>query len=152
MEKHILEQYTDLQREEKDLVRRIQSVTDKLAQMELSGYIVSDVVTNGKRGKRSLGIHKIQGFPFGDYEKKMKLLKTYKLQLELADERLLDMLSDVEAYINSIEDSRVRRIIRYRFVDGMSWIRVARAMGGNYTSDNCRMMIERFLERQSKSL
>lgn len=52
MEKHILEQYTDLREEEQDLNRRIQLVEDQLAKMEEKGYVVSDSVTCGKKGSK----------------------------------------------------------------------------------------------------
>lgn len=147
MEKHILEQYTDLQQEERDMMRRIQSVSDKLLNMEMSGYMVADSVTCGKKGKKPLGTRRIQGFPVPEYEKKRTALKTYKLQLQLLDDKLLQMLTDVEEYIQSIEDSRIRRIIRYRYIDDLSWVQVAHRMGGKHTADSCRMAHDRFLEK-----
>lgn len=145
MEKHILEQYTDMQREEKDLVRRIQTVTDRIENMEKEGYMVADSVSCGKRGKKPLGTKKIQGFPYPDYDRKRELLKTYRMQLELADARLLQMLEEVEQYIASIEDSRIRRIMRYRYIDDLNWIQVAHRMGGNHTADSCRNAHDRYL-------
>ena len=145
MEKHILEQYVDIQAEEKDLVRRIQSVTDQLANMEQSGYRVADSLTYGRRGKKPLGTKKIQGFPYPEYDKKRELLERYKYQLEVADKKLLKLLDEVEVYIQEIEDGRIRRIFRYRYLDGLSWIQVAHRMGGKHTAESCRLAHERFL-------
>lgn len=145
MEKHILEQYTDMQREEKDLVRRIRTVTDRIENMEKEGYMVADSVSCGKRGKKPLGTKKIQGFPYPDYSRKREQLKTYRLQLELADEKLLKLLEEVEQYIAGIEDSRIRRIMRYRYIDNLNWVQVAQKMGGNHTADSCRMAHDRYL-------
>lgn len=147
MEKHILEQYTDLQAEEKNLVQRIQSIDSQLLNMEMKGCMVADSVTCGKRGKKPLGTKKIQGFPFPEYERKKELLKTYKLQLQLADEKLLQMLNNVEKYIESIGESRIRNIMRYKYVDGLNWIQVAHRMGKKYTSESCRKLHDRFLEK-----
>lgn len=149
MQKHILEQYTDVQAEERDLQRRIQSVTDQLMSMEIQGYMVADSVTCGKKGKKPLGTKRIQGFPLPEYERKKASLKTYKLQLELADSKLLELLSEVEKYIQGIEDGRIRRIIRYRYVDNCSWVQVAHRMGGRHTADSCRMACERYLLEES---
>lgn len=146
MEKHILEQYTDLQAEEKNLVQRIQSIDSQLLNMEMKGCMVADSVTCGKRGKKSLGIKKIQGFPIPEYERKKELLKTYKLQLQLADEKLLQLLNDVEKYIESIADSRIRSIMRYKYVDNLNWTQVAHRMGKKHTADSCRMVHDRFLK------
>lgn len=145
MHKHILEQYTDVQQEEKDLQRRIQSVTDQLMSMEMKGYMVADSVTCGRKGKKPLATRRIQGFPLPEYERKNESLKTYKLQLELADGRLLQLLSEVEKYIQGIDDGRMRRIMRYRYVDNCSWVQVAHRMGGQHTDESCRKACERYL-------
>ena len=49
MERHILEQYTDVQREEKDIAKRIERLEDEIQKMEMNGYMVADSVTCGKR-------------------------------------------------------------------------------------------------------
>lgn len=145
LEKHILEQYTDLQAEERNLARRIQSLNDKILNMERGGYMVADSVTCGRRGKKPLGTRKIQGFPLPEYNHKKECLKTYKLQLELADTKLLELLKEVEEYIEGIEDSRIRRIMRYRYVDNLSWVQVAHRMGIKHTAEGCRQAVERYL-------
>ncbi len=143
--KHILERYTDMREEERDLVRRIQSLDAKILNMETEGYVVADSVTCGRKGKKPLGTRTVRGFPIPDYQKKKERLKTLKLQLQLADEKLLEMTNAVEEYIQSITDSRIRRIMRYRYLDDMSWIRVAHRMGGKHTAEGCRKSIERYL-------
>lgn len=146
MEKHILEQYTDLQKEEKDLVRRKQQVEYQLERMAEKGYVVSDSVTCGKKGKKPLGTVRITGFPHPDYNRKRRALKQYSLQLQLMDDKLLEMLNDVEKYIDSIKDSRIRRIMRYKYVDNLTWTQVAHRMGKKHTADSCRMAITNFLK------
>lgn len=144
--KNILSQYSDLQQEEKNLVRRIQSLNAQLSNMEVKGYMVADSVSCGKRGKKPLGSRKIQGFPYPEYGRKKEQLKTYKMQLELADEKLLQMLTQVEEYIESIEDSRIRRIMRHRYIDNLNWTQVAINMGKNHTEESCRKAHDRFLQ------
>ena len=148
MERHILEQYTDVQREEKDIAKRIERLEDEIQKMEMNGYMVADSVTCGKKGKKPLGTRKIQGFPFPEYDKKRKALKNYKLRLELVDQELLELLNEVEEYIENIENSRIRRIMRHRYIDGMSWIRVACVMGKGNTAESCRKTHDRFLEKE----
>ena len=148
MERHILEQYTDVQREEKDIAKRIERLEGEIRKMEMNGYMVADSVTCGKKGKKPLGTRKIQGFPFPEYDKKKKALKNYKLRLELADQELLELLNEVEEYIENIENSRIRRIMRYRYIDGMSWIRVAYAMGKGNTAESCRKAHKGCLEEE----
>ncbi len=50
-------------------------------------------------------------------------------------------------YIASIDDSFIRSIIKYRFIDLMSWIQIANKMGGNNTADSVRMALKRFLRK-----
>lgn len=145
-EKHILEQYTDLRAEERDLVRRIQSLTDQILSMEMSGYRVADSVACGKKGKKPIRTVKIEGFPHPDYEKKKAALKRYKHMLEDKDQELLAILGEVEEYIEGIQDARIRRILRHRYIDDMTWQQVAYCMGRKHTADGCRMSHDRFMQ------
>lgn len=56
----------------------------------------------------------------------------------------------LEAYIAEIPDSFTRRIFTYRFVDGLSWARVALAAGGGMTSDCARKICTRYIEKHSR--
>lgn len=145
MKKHILEQYVDLQGEERDLLRRIQTVSDQIQRMETDGYMVADSVTCGRKGKKPLGTHRIQGFPYPDYISKRAKLRTYKMQLELADQKLLELLSEVEKWVQDVPDSRMRKIVRYRYIDGCNWVQVAHRIGGDSTNESCRKACERYL-------
>ncbi len=53
----------------------------------------------------------------------------------------------LEKYIADIPDSLTRRIFTLRFVDGLSWLKVARAIGGSMTSDCARMICNRYIEK-----
>lgn len=81
------------------------------------------------------------------HDKQSTHLRLYAAQLAEREERLLEQTNAVEAYINSITDSRMRRIIQYRILDRLSWYEVADKIGGKATSDSCRMYFERFLEK-----
>ena len=58
---------------------------------------------------------------------------------------MLEQAAEVEQYIRTIENSRMRRIIQYRVIDGLSWYEVADRIGGKATSESCRKYFERFL-------
>ena len=145
IEKHILEQYTDMQEEHKDLLRRIRRLDDQIAKMEESGYTVADSVACGKKGKKAIKTVKVEGFPHPDYERKRALLRRYKAKLKLFEEDLLKKQIEVEEYIQSIEDSRIRRIMRYRYLDNLTWQQVAHRMGKHHTAEGCRSAHDRFL-------
>ena len=54
---------------------------------------------------------------------------------------------EMEDYIESIPDSEVRRIIRFRYINNLSWNQVARRMGPGYMEDACRKKLNRFFEK-----
>lgn len=147
MTKDILIQYSDLVEEVKDLRRRIDNLERQINWMEQDGC-VSDIVTRGRRGKKPLGTITIKGFPYPEYSRKKTALYLYKAQLENAELELLELTNKVEEYIQSIENSRIRRIIRYRLIDGLSWVQVAFKMGGRCTSESVRKELERFMASQ----
>ena len=60
------------------------------------------------------------------------------------------MYVELETYINSIHDSFTRRIFRMRFIDGLTWGKIAMTIGGNQTSDSVRMICKRFLNNEEK--
>lgn len=143
MDKNILVQYCDIQEEVKDLRRRIRKLEDEISHLT----VVSDSVT-GTREDGTIGHIKITGYPFPEERRKQELLRRRKAALEEKEDELLELLSDVEEYINSIDDSRIRRIFRCRYVDNMSWVQVAIQMGGKHTADSCRMAHDRYIEEK----
>ena len=146
MDKSVLEQYTHMQQEEKDLTKRIYSLKDRIAKMDEKGYTVADSVSCGKKGKKSLGTKTVRGFPQTEYSQKKRLLKLNEAKLKRLDEDLLKKLNEVEDYIQSISDSRMRRVLRYRYIDNLSWQQVAFRMGKNHTADSCRKSHDRFMQ------
>jgi hypothetical protein len=75
---------------------------------------------------------------------------------EIADLRsLIDLnlkkcfyeLNRLTRYINGIEDSYIRQILSLRYINGLSWVRIAFTIGGN-TADSVRKTHDRFLEEK----
>lgn len=67
------------------------------------------------------------------------------------EKRLLDLLDTkarIEIFISKIPNSRLRRIIEIKYMSNeyMSWIKVARKIGGNATADSVRMEHDRFFK------
>lgn len=50
-------------------------------------------------------------------------------------------------YITTVEDSYIRQILTFRYVDGFSWVQVAMHIGGGNTEDSVRMAHKRFLKK-----
>lgn len=56
----------------------------------------------------------------------------------------------IEEYIRSVDDYHIRLILSCRFVDLMSWRRIALLLGGGNTEDSVRKMCHRFLDRSGQ--
>ena len=141
--KDILVQYCDLQQEAKDIRKRIEKTQARLNKIQRGGTVLDSV--SGTRADGTIGSIRIEGFPFGDFNKQWEHLNRYAESLSAAEAKLLEQAAEVEQYIRTIEDSRMRRIIQYRVIDGLSWYEVADRIGGKATSESCRKYFERFL-------
>lgn len=143
MDKNILEQYEDMKKEYEDTERRIRQTTEELSKYDAK-YQVQDSVTGGMGGTQHF---KIKGFPYPEYQRKRTLLMSRKIRLEALKEKLDLKLDEVEQYIDTIEDSRKRLILKLRYVDGLQWREVAKKLGPGNNEDSVRIEITRFLER-----
>ena len=57
------------------------------------------------------------------------------------------MIEGVETYVFNMDDSECRRAATFKYIDKMSWKKVAEQMGKGYTADGCRMMVERYIKK-----
>lgn len=142
--KEILIQYSDLQQEIIELQDRKKAL-EKQFKSFLDGGTVTDMVTGGSGGIQHF---KIEGFPIVAYERARNSLQKNIQRIEDKYTELLELQNDVEEYIESIEDSRMRRIIRMRFLDKLTWNQVADNIGGGNTEDSVRMAFNRFIEEK----
>lgn len=142
--KEILIQYSDLQEEVKEVRERINKTEDQIAKIEDDGNVV-DSVCGGNGGIQHF---KIEGFPYPEYSRKKTLLYARKATLASLEMELMETLNQVEEFIASLDDSRMRRIINFRFIDKLSWIQVANRLDSNSTADGVRMEFNRFMEQK----
>ena len=140
--KEILIQYSDLQEEVKEVRERINKTEDQIAKIEKDGNVV-DSVCGGNGGIQHF---KIEGFPYPEYSRKKTLLYARKATLASLEMELMETLNQVEEFIARVDDSRMRRIITLRFIDNLSWNKVADRIGGNNTEDSVKKAFYRFME------
>ena len=141
MDKDILIQYSDLVEEVKDLRRRIEKLQDNIDKLEP----VKDSV-KGTRKDGTIGSITVSGYPVPAYYRYKNQLEKREAALRKKEAELLELVNTVEEYITGINDSKMRRILRYRYIDNMSWTKIAFRMGKKYTADSCRMLHNRFFE------
>ena len=153
--KEIIVQYSDLQEEIKEVRKKIEYLENRIPKIEKrleeieAGEKVRDKVRGGEGGLQSFNI---EGVPIVEYEKKKTellskklLLNNRKSTLEILEFDLLQKTNEVEEFIASVDDSRMRRIINLRFIENLSWNKVADRIGGGNTEDSVRMAFNRFM-------
>lgn len=67
---------------------------------------------------------------------------------ELLEERVhmaAELEREITAYINSVGDSRIRRIMQYRYADGYAWGKIARIM--HYDRTYPEKLISKYLNK-----
>ena len=65
--------------------------------------------------------------------------------IEAKHQQCLYERSRLERYIAGIDDSLLRQIFTYRFINGLPWHQVAACIGGGNTADSVRMACYRYL-------
>lgn len=56
----------------------------------------------------------------------------------------------LERWINEIPDSLTREVFKCRFVECMSWLQVARSVGGSNTEGSVKMICYRYLDAEER--
>jgi hypothetical protein len=143
MNKEILIQYSDLQEEIKEVRQKIAKLEKELGKIE-SGETVIDTVSGGFGGTQHF---KVEGIPYPEYGRKKKNLYSRMAILQSLENDLLEKTNEVESFIASLDDSRMRRIINFRFLKNKTWLQTAYALGGKATADSVRMEFDRFFKK-----
>lgn len=154
--KDVLDQYSDLLKEREEVRGKISYLEDKIPKIEKriqqieSGELVKDKVRGGLGGIQSFTV---EGVPTEEYQKKKTELLTKKLllnqrksTLEILEYELMEKTNEVEEFISSLDDSRMRRIINLKFIENLSWIQVANRMGGGNTESGVKSSFHRFMQ------
>ena len=144
IEKNVLEQYSSIVEEIADLERRNRNDRNEIKKLEKQ--IVSDTVT-GSRDDLTIGPIMVKGVAEGLADKKRDQIEARIMKQNRFRKRLLNMKQEIEDYIQKIEDSEIRRIARFRYIDDLEWRQVAVRMGRGYTDTACRKKMERFLQK-----
>lgn len=143
--KQVLNQYNDLVAEIHDLEEKIAKIRKELDKIEQQGAVV-DTVSGGYGGTQHF---RIEGFPYPEYDKKRHLLKIREAQLVSYQIQQMELVNEIERFLQNVDDAAMRRIIDYRIVRQLPWNRVADLMGGDATEDSVRIAFSRFMEKNS---
>lgn len=140
MTKEQLEEVFHIEKEMKDLGRRITAYEDNPKTVKAKGTCSSAT------------------FPYteqhymvecAEYNPKMYTLKA---KLEAFKVKLEAKKQEIEDYIETIPFSEIRQIFRYRYLDNKNWIQIAHEMNKlykreDYTENSVRCKHDRYLEK-----
>ncbi len=68
--------------------------------------------------------------------------------IEAKHQQCLYERSRLERYIADLDDSLLRQVLTYRFVNGLPWEQVAACVGGGNTAGSVKMMCYRHLKQE----
>ncbi len=67
-------------------------------------------------------------------------------RLQVQMNKRVSELRRLTEYIENIPDSGIRKIIKLKCEDGLSWVQISFKVKG-YSADNARMAVKRYLEK-----
>lgn len=141
--KHLLIQYIDMVQEKEEIQCRINKLNAKLDRINREGN-VKDIVKGGNGGWQTFHI---KGFPVAEEDETKYLLNKNIRLLRQREHEIAEKIVEIDEYLNTLNDSRMRRMITKRYIEGKRWYQVADEMGKLYTEESCRKQMKRFLEK-----
>lgn len=138
MTKELLDQADSIIEEIKDIKIRIKNIEKR------EKTILGDSVTGSEEFfpyiKRNFRINGVGNNLFSGKTKRQykKMLKSKKYKYER-------IMKQIEYQLNYIKDSEIRRIIRYKYFDNLSWIQIQIKMQYN-SEDTARKKLKRYLK------
>lgn len=134
-----LEQYTNLRAEVAELERK-QERAERRARV---------ILTDSVRGSDP-------EYPYcphtiiirGHGERQARTVRKIKMERRKRLEKAKGQLAEIEAFIASVDDSRIRRIVDLKYIQNKTWAQVGQKVyGAPKYGDAARMLLTRFLEK-----
>lgn len=129
-----LEQYRYEKEECEDLKRRMSQTGGRTS-------IVRDTV-RGSMAEYPFTAHTIR--IEGISSKSMRCHAILKAQYRRKREKLLVHTVEVEKWLDTVRDAKIRCIVRHRYFDGREWPEVSRRVYGTRSANRARMALMRF--------
>lgn len=122
--KEIAKQYVNLKEELSHIQREINDTENSIAKLIEEGTVV-DKVTGGLGGIQGF---KIEGFPVKEYDRRKRILRGKMDRLIEKQNDLLELTESVERFIDSLSDSRDRRIFTMLVFEAKTQQQIADAL------------------------
>lgn len=126
------------------LKREIEMLKNQIDNMD---YTIASDSVKGSASSFPYVEHKIiiTGIDVKGHDQKVDNLRR---KLSRRVDELMDLVCEINVYIEGVNDSEMRQILTLRHVNGFTWRQVAAHIGGGNTEDSVRKAHDRFLLRQ----
>lgn len=131
--KRTLRQYNSLIKEIKELDKDIERMKNKTT------YEKDSVTGSNSEFPYQKINFNIEGIVIADTSVKERILTNRKIKCE-------ELKLDIEKFISEIPDSLTRRVFRYRYIDNLEWLPIARKIGRHNESYPRKIIHDRYLE------
>lgn len=109
----------------------------KQCEYKLKASIITDTVSGSSPEFPYIqGPRTVRGFPSKEQQ-----------ELQEAYNRCYTEYLTLCSYINGVDDSQLRMIMRFKFIEGYSWVKTAMLIGGGNTADSCRKSVSRYISK-----
>ena len=144
MTKKELEQLIDLKKEIKEIEQNIL----KIEQMDI-GALPVKVDASGRNFPYIQGTMTVSSYDPALADKRAARLYSKKVLLEERKKQAAEAENQLLQYINNIYESKIRRIMQFRYVEGLTWERIGEILHCDRTT--VEKMISRYLKKNSKN-
>lgn len=118
-----LEQLNDLKAEIQELEKKIIELSQKKID------VAKDVVNaSGNSFPYTQGHVTISGYDVAADKRKIQTIDNKIELLRKRQQKAEKLEREILEFINSVEDSKIRRILQYRYIDGYKWSKISRIM------------------------
>lgn len=139
--KEFLSQYNDLKVEISELENRIKKLKSKKIGIEQDSVKGSSNVFPYIERKFT-----IEGYNYPEVDRKEERLIKLNQLLYKRKNKCEDMKLQIEEFINTIPDSKTRRVFHYRYIDNFSWCVIAGKIGKTDESYPRKIIHDKYLE------
>lgn len=144
VKKEELEQLNDLHKE----IAELEAAIVRLRQQKTE-TATDKVRASGKYFPYVNGYKTISGFNMAADGKRKELLDKKELILMRRKRKAEETELRIMEYINSVQDSKIRRIMQYRFIDGYKWDKIGKIIHCDRTYP--KKLIDNYLEENEKN-
>jgi DNA-directed RNA polymerase specialized sigma24 family protein len=137
-----LKQYVDLKEEIKDLELRIKKLNAKKREAQSDTVVGSNI-----EFPYNPRVYSITGVNEEAHKEKLDRLNYILIKRK---QRCEDLKLEIEEFISTIPDSKTRRVFTLRYIDGLTWLQIARRIERYDESYPRKMIHDKYLDSENK--